>query len=1431
MHPPRFTPKHRVLVLSIALSFVVSSVHATGDVDSLSSAYPSAASGNEPRGSMRSGSEGLAMEDVDHDDEGETEEDANDRRFVLQALRERWSKVPGMEWFQRASEATQSEWLGHVQNLGRRYVELEAVRTTSDNAVRHQLEAALSEAGLSGSPDDYQVSLARVIQVGDVRVPTHHVRSLTDACLRADPEMDFAMAVVRRDGDLVAEAERKPLLALLAQPFCRISAADRLAEFDTQQPLLESVYAALLETQLRKAIVEADAQGHLTGGLDAWIKGHDIVRAAMNGAADVDMGTLRFSTETGGVSVSLPQWLVFVKRDAQGNEDGVVLYRPQEQEALSVGSQQELYQYLDIKRMSQEIAGEMPGMCPARPSSMGSETAGESNTPRALRDVVLAAAGPGEGTPITKFFDDLCDKPSLWRNNLQFQPYDSHDFLTNIGTWTKARIDLMAKDIRRLAQAPGLPSLVTRYRAIMDEYTAFNEMHMPTLREFTRRRESEKLTRFFRAEQLIAVDESVDADTIVIEFNGRKRPWTDWVLSDYREHGDNLLALSNNFAQDATLTARDAALAARLNTSEIKTAVERNLRSTYAGDNYIEAMSALLDPSDPRYAKASDLRVAMQILDMQMALDVEYSRGNIDLADYPWLKGVLDGLPMSIGLADVELAHFMISGTRIPGVLAISKTSASGKGDTFVFVPNGPFGRTLYKNDAYFQEIIRTDAFKEYFVARARAEDQPKLDKAIRAARTPSYFYTSFAPIDDFKAECDQVIKDAISNAASVTTSKAEVIWEQSLKGVRYGMGVICAAATAGAGAAVCTAGTAALMGLDAYGAVDKLLRGREDEALVDVAFLWLDAIDVGKGASAGLTTFQPKALLRLLRKTHFSSVDEAKEAIDAAARHAGHFRYDGTLSPALSRLDVDIDQLSALPNRPGKAISGKFYEYRGRVHIVDDGRIFEVFSHNGWASVRVRDPARPYGPGALVVYRQGRWQRDEAGLLGGGKAVSKVTDQAYAPLEGELPAPPTLAFAMPLYDQPFMKVMRWTDSDYYVSLPADSQRAREAFMARRNEFLAAARVNAFAGEQVPPHAVGSPHFVPRPSRPSIPASLDGMSPGEAMSELYKAADGVVVGEGPGDIGGRVFLVDNMGVLRKQGVKTLYVEGLLHDVDQVELDAFFALPKRKSMPANLKARLDRLEPSHLRERHTRYTFSDVVRVAKKHGVRVVAADQIVSTRLYGVSLTDARDIAMPYQAQQVIDAYQAQSPGKWVALVDTRHASTYSDIAGVAERTGAIGIRTVDVPAGNPMTIGPDPGVLVENPVRGRDPNMLRSDFVVEMPILGDDASRVLHVLDMPDMSPSDIPASARRLEKPGEFVLLLEGEQAPPVIYHRNRRNEILRTAIHEDVGGFYVDRAEWPGIHGTVYATVDDLVRDLRTAKQMRLVMPATEGEAAGL
>lgn len=141
------------------------------------------------------------------------------------------------------------------------------------------------------------------------------------------------------------------------------------------------------------------------------------------------------------------------------------------------------------------------------------------------------------------------------------------------------------------------------------------------------------------------------------------------------------------------------------------------------------------------------------------------------------------------------------------------------------------------------------------------------------------------APIANFTRHVgDQWLLDSIDNIREASTSRHEMITEQVVKGLRAAAGVTCMAGSLGIAAVPCGALTLGLIGHDVGSALHHLERGRPDDALLDVAFLGLDALDVG----AGLRALKLGPLLHWAGKSRFSRATELNEAAQAMVRQRG---------------------------------------------------------------------------------------------------------------------------------------------------------------------------------------------------------------------------------------------------------------------------------------------------------------------------------------------------------------------------------------------------------------------------------------------------------------------------------------------------------------------------------------------------------------
>lgn len=230
-----------------------------------------------------------------------------------------------------------------------------------------------------------------------------------------------------------------------------------------------------------------------------------------------------------------------------------------------------------------------------------------------------------------------------------------------------------------------------------------------------------------------------------------------------------------------------------------------------------------------------------------------------------------------------------------------------------------------------------------------------------------------------------------------------------------------------------------------------------------------------------------------------------------------------------------------------------------------------------------------------------------------------------------------------------------------------------------------------------------SPLHVPDPSLP----------PYIAVRRLLDESRGLVIGESHQAIASKRFLIENMPALARDGVETLYMEHLMTDLHQAELDQ---VASDGRLPSQLQDYLRDLDLGHRTDPGQQYTFTTLVQTARREGIQVRALDCAASYRLdgmedlYNVDGT-LRHRVFSYHASRVIAARSVlPGGGKWIALVGDTHASTYKGIPGLAQLHDVTSLRIVDAGAGQQTNITLDPGEYYL-PSMGHPDGVVKADW------------------------------------------------------------------------------------------------------------------------
>ena len=310
----------------------------------------------------------------------------------------------------------------------------------------------------------------------------------------------------------------------------------------------------------------------------------------------------------------------------------------------------------------------------------------------------------------------------------------------------------------------------------------------------------------------------------------------------------------------------------------------------------------------------------------------------------------------------------------------------------------------------------------------------------------------------------------------------------------------------------------------------------------------------------------------------------------------------------------------------------------------------------------------------------------------------------------------------------------------------------------------------------------------PLPPRPPVNAPAPDTGPKALFIKVYEQSMGLVVGEAHSGLGSKRLLIDNMQQLARQRVRVLYLEHLLSDFHQVDLDEFNRTGK---LTPALKAYVCELDEGHGTDPDQRYTFLEVLRAAYKYQVRVQAIDCMASYRQAWLQppTGPVRQQMMNFYADRVIRADQAaRGPSKWIALVGNSHANTYQGVPGLAELQGTIGLRVEDVPLGQPDHLGLDPG---------------RTGVMTDLKEVRVQCDLLLQAAVAKPGTLPDLPTCLRNV---GTFTFKDLGGRL--YLVHRSKTGELVYSLVHHEGEWVFIERSGWPWIHLRRLWNLADLV-----------------------
>ncbi|WP_332762785.1 membrane-targeted effector domain-containing toxin [Pseudomonas koreensis] len=339
-------------------------------------------------------------------------------------------------------------------------------------------------------------------------------------------------------------------------------------------------------------------------------------------------------------------------------------------------------------------------------------------------------------------------------------------------------------------------------------------------------------------------------------------------------------------------------------------------------------------------------------------------------------------------------------------------------------------------------------------------------------------------------------------------------------------------------------------------------------------------------------------------------------------------------------------------------------------------------------------------------------------------------------------------------------------DSTYRPVVPSE-QVAYDAFIASRKRLEKKAR-DTFT-DYSPPEA------------PILPLLTSDTTFEAFLQQLSDRRLNLVIGEAHGDVSSKALLKEHMKALKQAGYDTLYMEHVLTDLHQADLNIFL---QTQRMPDSLKTYLHRQDQGHMPTYDGTDTFTEVYQAAAKYNVRIKALDCTASYHLKGISQQDiSRNEMFSFFATQVIEADQlANGPHKWVALIGNSHTNYNLGVPGLADTLSAVSLHVRDTAPELARAIHRGTAEVVTDMTAKSGTNIigLRNDFVMEVAVAG-------------KKKPAPTPSVSRsKLTHSGMFLIENEGSNGTRLV-HKSKTGDIVVTPIQvNDKGLLFIDRWE---------------------------------------
>ncbi|MCL6704031.1 type III effector 1 [Pseudomonas sp. T1.Ur] len=612
------------------------------------------------------------------------------------------------------------------------------------------------------------------------------------------------------------------------------------------------------------------------------------------------------------------------------------------------------------------------------------------------REYLLQQMTPGDRVRAREYLVNVMQKPTSWdlskdprRAASGFKTCIEQAVLTGLSN-NLMQVEMsesprwysrLSLDSRRTISGLGQELLV--HQQLFGEQLAGYEVFL----DFAKRTVTQAIAPYMRSK---GVDESVDPSTVLIEFypglTGSKKVASLLELAIY--------GYDDNAGIDHP--ARGVRSTVGQDLRQVRSAdLARYIRSAYLGERYArEVRSRFLDANDPAYLRRRDVHRYMLLARMERDLRIAYGQSALSVDAFRWLtrqitllgeRKVVGGPTSPSAVVAREGVHRLtVNGHVVLGVYLF--TYFDPKGVCWLYTPDAPDG-LLFRNYGAFRG--RTAAqLHDYILERVALTARASVARsllALAADASPVDTLREFNRVVDIGAEFDAFIERAITDVEDITTSRAEVIQHQVVKGLLFAAAPACMIYPPFA-----VLLDVAFVGISTSQAIEAHARGDTQEALEQwLVASWGSLFAVLGAASVAPLLGRSAMNLKLMLRPLSLSAQRLRRATPVAAKETGLLIRPIRLKP---RQAVQAVPENLQPVVDDGIFHGTYRsapsasQPRATYYIRSQGRYFQVREDPYFGGLCLVDSSRPGALYQLPIRRMtdGRWVHDKVGLRGG---------------------------------------------------------------------------------------------------------------------------------------------------------------------------------------------------------------------------------------------------------------------------------------------------------------------------------------------------------------------------------------------------------------------------------------------------------------